>query len=91
MIQGLFKDKHKILNYKLFHSAGLVDPTECLLLFAQGLLEFIWTEGCSGRSSNPGPTLAILHCNPLQGSTGFLQGSPCEVFLQLHALAVYRV
>ena len=26
----------------------------------QGLLEFIWTEGCSGRSSNQGPALAIL-------------------------------
>ena len=26
----------------------------------QGLLEFIWTEGCSGRSLNPGPALAIL-------------------------------
>ena len=28
---------------------------------------------------------------PLKGSTDFLQGSPCEVFLQLHALAVYSV
>jgi hypothetical protein len=28
--------------------------------FMQGLLEFIWTEGCSGQSSNPGPAMAIL-------------------------------
>ena len=28
--------------------------------FSQGLLEFIWTEGCSGQSSNPGPALTIL-------------------------------
>ena len=27
---------------------------------SQGPLEFIWTEGCFGRSSNPGPALAIL-------------------------------
>jgi hypothetical protein len=26
----------------------------------QGLLEFIWTEECSNRSSNPDPALAIL-------------------------------
>ena len=26
----------------------------------QGLLEFIWTEGCLGRSSKPGTALAIL-------------------------------
>ena len=26
----------------------------------QGLLEFIWTEGYSGQSSNPGLSLAIL-------------------------------
>ena len=26
----------------------------------QGLLEFIWTEGWLGQSSNPGPALAIL-------------------------------
>ena len=26
----------------------------------QGLLEFIWTQECSSRSSNPGPALAIL-------------------------------
>jgi hypothetical protein len=32
-----------------------------------------------------------MHCNPLQGSTGFLQGNPCVVILSLHALAVYRV
>ena len=30
------------------------------LYVVQGLLEFIWTEGCSGWSSNPGPALAIL-------------------------------
>ena len=30
----------------------------CLMI--QGLLQSIWTEGCSGRSSNPGPALAIL-------------------------------
>ena len=28
----------------------------------QGLLEFIWMEGCSGRSTNPGPALAYLKC-----------------------------
>ena len=28
--------------------------------FRQGLLEFIWTEGYSGQSSNPGLALAIL-------------------------------
>jgi hypothetical protein len=33
----------------------------------------------------------ILHCNPCQGSTDFLQESPYEVILPLHALAVYRV
>ena len=36
---------------------------EIAILFAsfiQGLLEFIWTEGCSDRSSNPGPALNIL-------------------------------
>jgi hypothetical protein len=26
----------------------------------QGLLEFIWMEGCSGQSSNPGLALVIL-------------------------------
>ena len=30
------------------------------LLIIQGLLAFIWTEGYSGRSSNPGLALAIL-------------------------------
>ena len=29
-------------------------------LIIQGLLEFNLTEECSGRSSNPGPALAIL-------------------------------
>ena len=31
-----------------------------LLYIFQGQLEFIWTEGYSGRSSNPGLTLAIF-------------------------------
>ena len=30
------------------------------LELTQGLLEFIWTEGYSGRSANPGLSLAIL-------------------------------
>ena len=29
-------------------------------ILMQGLLEFIWTEECSGQSSNPGIALAIL-------------------------------
>ena len=32
----------------------------CLFESDQGLLEFIWTEGCSDQSSNPGRALAIL-------------------------------
>jgi len=44
-----------------------VEVPACYLVFnhlisniLQGLLEFIWTEGCSGQSSNPGPALAIF-------------------------------
>ena len=30
------------------------------MVYIQGLLEFIWTGGCSGWTSYPGPALAIL-------------------------------
>ena len=30
------------------------------ILLTQGLLEFIWTDGCSGRSSNPGLALGTV-------------------------------
>ena len=32
----------------------------------QGLLEFIWTEGCSGRSSNPGPASTLCDISKIQ-------------------------
>ena len=32
----------------------------------------------------------LLHCNPVQGSTGFLQGNPCNEN-RIHAMRIYRV
>ena len=51
-----------LLNYLLMYIRGAINgkagKAAALLKFSgtitQGLLEFIWTEGYSGRSSNPG-------------------------------------
>ena len=44
----------------MFRRKKIVEEEWNLGNISQGLLEFIWTEGCLGRSSNPGPALAIL-------------------------------
>jgi hypothetical protein len=44
----------------------------------QGLLEFIWTERCSGQSSNPGLDLAILVTNKTEVNCGRHTAETCE-------------
>jgi hypothetical protein len=46
-------------NFFGFEKYGLHIKVKGSILM-QELLEFIWTEGYSGRSSNPGLALAIL-------------------------------